>query len=219
MSLTSSSKPKRKSSRRKRGATREALIEAAFELLGDNKSFDGLSLRELTRSVGIVPTAFYRHFPRMEDFGLALVEDAFAAFRQVVADLKAAPTPDSSILQGLTRTMLKSVQAHELRFRFIAAERYGGDAGVRGAIRKELRLIESEVALELGRMPVTQGWSSDDLRMLATLFINTMVAMAEEVLERAGTDAKLAKPLIDATEKQLRLIALGAGAWKTHTAD
>ena len=215
MGITSGSKPKRRSSRRKRGATREALIEAAFELLGDNKSFDGLSLRELTRSVGIVPTAFYRHFPRMEDFGLALVEDAFGAFRQVIADLKAAPVPDSKMIHGLTATMLKSVQAHELRFRFIAAERYGGDAGVRSSIRKELRLIESEVALELGRMPMTNGWSSDDLRMLAMLFINTLVAMAEDVLDQAGSDAKLAKPLIETTEKQLRLIALGAGAWKS----
>lgn len=213
MSMKTSSKPKRRSSRRKRGATREALIDAAFELLADNKSFDGLSLRELTRSVGIVPTAFYRHFPRMEDFGLALVAEAFAAFRQVIAQLQAEPEPGTQMIRNLTRSMIKSVQTHQLQFRFIASERYGGDAGVRTAIRQELRLIETEVALELGRMPVAAGWSSDDLRVLACLFINTLVAMGEEVIDQAADDPKRAKALMDMAEKQMRLIALGVKAW------
>ena len=217
MSLTSSSKPRRKSSRRKRGATREALIEAAFELLGDNKSFDGMSLRELTRSVGIVPTAFYRHFPRMEDFGLALVDEAFTAFRQVIAELQADPAPGTQLIRGLTKSMTKAVQAQQLQFRFIASERYGGDAGVRNAIRQELRLIETEVALELGRMPATAGWTSDDLRMLATLFINTLVAIGEELIDQAGEDPKRAKLLVDMAEKQMRLIALGVKSWESKT--
>ena len=46
-------------------ATRRAIIAAALKLL-DERSFSGLSLREVTREAGIVPAAFYRHFDSIE---------------------------------------------------------------------------------------------------------------------------------------------------------
>ena len=46
-------------------ATRRAIIDAALKLL-EERSFSGLSLREVTREAGIVPAAFYRHFDSMD---------------------------------------------------------------------------------------------------------------------------------------------------------
>ena len=48
--------------------TRADLLHAALLLLKDN-SFGSLSLREVTREAGVVPTAFYRHFSSMEELG------------------------------------------------------------------------------------------------------------------------------------------------------
>ncbi|MPZ67865.1 MAG: TetR family transcriptional regulator, partial [Pseudonocardiaceae bacterium] len=45
--------------------TRRALLDAALGLL-DTHAFASLSLRQVAREAGIVPTAFYRHFTDME---------------------------------------------------------------------------------------------------------------------------------------------------------
>lgn len=39
------------------------------------QGYSSVSLRQVTREVGVVPTAFYRHFDDMESLGKALVED------------------------------------------------------------------------------------------------------------------------------------------------
>ena len=43
-------------------------MQAALVLLED-QSFSSVSLREVTREAGVVPTAFYRHFDSMESSG------------------------------------------------------------------------------------------------------------------------------------------------------
>lgn len=197
-----------------RGDTRKVLLNEAFRLLDQNKSFDGLSQRELTREVGIVPTAFYRHFPGMQELGLALVDDAFRALRQIIAEVRTDVLKSSVTVRSFTKSLLKNVRSQRERFRFIASERYGGNAAIRDAIRRELRLVQSELAIELARFPQLRDWPAGDLNMAASLMLNSMVAIAEEVLDRAIGDKAAEAELTTLAERQLRLIVLGMGAWK-----
>ena len=50
--------------------TRRAILDAALTLSEDS-ALVALSLRQVAKEVGIVPTAFYRHFPSIEDLGMA----------------------------------------------------------------------------------------------------------------------------------------------------
>jgi AcrR family transcriptional regulator len=59
--------------RRPRGAIRSALVEAGFELARSGGP-EAVVLREVTRTVGVVPNAAYRHF-RDRDALLAAVRD------------------------------------------------------------------------------------------------------------------------------------------------
>ena len=63
--------------------TREALLDAALEKL-EQQSFSSLSLRQVTRAAGIVPTAFYRHFDSMQELGLVLIEESFRTLRAML---------------------------------------------------------------------------------------------------------------------------------------
>ena len=47
--------------------TRRQIIDAAFHLLSQERSYASLSLREVAREAGIAPTSFYRHFEDMEE--------------------------------------------------------------------------------------------------------------------------------------------------------
>ncbi len=197
-----------------RGDTRKALIDGAFRLLDGNKSFDGLSQRELTREVGIVPTAFYRHFPGMQELGLALVDEAFRGLRQIVQEVRTDIRSSKRPISAFVKSLLKHVRGHRDRFRFIASERFGGSGAVRDAIRRELRLVQSELAIELARFPYMKEWPSEDLHMVASLMVNSMVAIAEEILDRGTADKAAEAELVRLAERQLRLITLGIPAWK-----
>ncbi len=54
--------------------SRQAIIDAALRLSTSGRSFNSISLREISREIGLVPTAFYRHFKDMDALGLELVD-------------------------------------------------------------------------------------------------------------------------------------------------
>ena len=63
--------------------TRRALLDGALDLLAE-RSLDNLGIREVTRAAGVAPAAFYRHFERIDDLGLVIVDEAFATLRQLM---------------------------------------------------------------------------------------------------------------------------------------
>lgn len=197
-----------------RGDTRKSLIDGAFKLMDGNKSFDGLSQRELTREVGIVPTAFYRHFPGMAELGQALVDEAFRGLRQIITDVRTDVLENRGKVSAVAKSLVKHVRAQRERFRFIASERFGGSAPIRDAIRRELRLVQSELAIELARFPALKDWPAEDLHMASALIVNAMVAAIEELLDRGSSDKAATGDLQRMAERQLRLIVLGMAAWK-----
>ena len=199
----------------KRGDTRQSLIEGALQILSGDKSFDGLSLRELTREVGIVPTAFYRHFPGMDELGQALVDESFRGLRRILDDVRKDTRTAERPVAAVIKSLLTHVHKQRLYFRFIVSERYGGSAVVRDAIRREMRLVQSELAVDLARFPFLNEWSTPDLHMLASLIVNALVSVTEEILDRGESDRAAEKELVKLAEKQLRLILLGVPKWKS----
>ena len=69
--------------------TRQALLDAALALLED-QSLSSLGLREVTRAVGVAPTAFYRHFRSTADLGVALVEEALGSLHPMIRNIVAS---------------------------------------------------------------------------------------------------------------------------------
>ncbi|WP_072802530.1 TetR family transcriptional regulator [Rhodococcoides yunnanense] len=191
--------------------TRQALIDGTLELLRD-RSFASVSLREVTRSAGIVPTAFYRHFASMEDLGVALVEDSMRMLRQMLRDARKDPSVKNAT-ESL-RILVRQVRSHEEQFRFLARERSGGVTEVRRAFATELRMFVSELTIDLSRMPGLETWDVDDLEMAADLIVSTMLTAAVALLEIDRPGSQNEQDLLRTTEKQVRLIVLGMGAWR-----
>ena len=72
----------------KKQQTRQALIDAALTLMHEGAGFSGLSLREVSRQAGLVPTGFYRHFPDMEALGLELASEACLQLRNIMREVR-----------------------------------------------------------------------------------------------------------------------------------
>jgi AcrR family transcriptional regulator len=195
-------------------ATRRAIIAAALKLLQD-RSFSSLSLREVTREVDIVPAAFYRHFESMEALGLVLIDESFRSLRDTLRDARAGKLDPNRVIESSVEILVASVAARREHWRLIARERNSGLSVLRYAIRTEIRLITSELATDLARFPGLNQWTTEDLNVLATLFVNAMIVIAEAI-----EDAQSAEALEDIRRiavKQLRMIAVGIAGWKSDS--
>ncbi len=220
-SRTPSSRPHRSGRERSREspsreerkeATRRAIIAAALKLLQD-RSFSSLSLREVTREVGIVPAAFYRHFESMEALGLVLIDESFRTLRDTLRGARAGKLDPNRVIESSVEIVVASITDRREHWRFIYRERSGGVTVLRYAIRTELRLITSELATDLARFTGLNAWSTEDLNILATLFVNSMIVIAEAI-----EDAQTAEALEDIRRtavKQLRMITIGIAGWRS----
>ncbi|WP_080628007.1 TetR family transcriptional regulator [Mycolicibacterium smegmatis] len=193
-------------------ATRRALIAAALKLLKDH-SFSALSLREVTREAGIVPAAFYRHFDSMDALGLVLIDESFRSLRDMLRGARAGKLDPHHVIESSAEILVSSFNERREHWRFIARERSGGASALRYAIRTEIRLITSELAIDLARFPALKDWSSEDLNILANLFVNAMISLAE-ALEDA-TDAESIEAIHRTAVKQMRMIAVGVNGWRS----
>jgi AcrR family transcriptional regulator len=193
--------------------TRQALLDAALELL-EEQSFSSLSLRQVTRAAGIVPTAFYRHFDDMEELGLALIDESFRTLRAMIRAARADPRTYDHAIRNSVEILVGYVHEHDTHFRFIARERFSGVAALRHAIRGEIRLFASDLATDLARFPYLDHWATEDLQLLAGLMVNAMVSTAEAILDAPPKDPAAEAEIIATAERQLRMIVLGVPQWR-----
>ena len=197
----------------RKARTRQALLDAALELL-EEQSFSSLSLRQVARAAGVVPTAFYRHFDSMEELGLALIEESFRTLRAMLREARTDRRTDGHVIRASVAIVVGQVHEHESHFRFIARERFGGVTALRREIRREIRLFASELAIDLARFLYLDRWSSGDLQLLAGLMVNAMVSIAEAILDAPPGDAEAEREVVATAEAQLRLIMLGVPQWR-----
>lgn len=192
-------------------------MNSALRLLADD-TFAGLSLREVTREAGVSPAAFYRHFASMEELGLVLVQDSFRPLREMIRSVRDDPAQIERVVRGSVEVLVRHVHANRLQFQFITRERFGGVPAMRSAIARELHLIASELATDFSRFPYLDGWATEDLQMISGLFVDSMVSIAEQIIEVAPATPELEAAVIKTAEQRLRLIALGVPQWRTGAA-
>ncbi|WP_083788884.1 TetR family transcriptional regulator [Aeromicrobium marinum] len=194
--------------------TRQAILDAALQLSG-KVGFAQLSLRQVAREAGIVPTALYRHFGSLDDVGLALVEESFETLRAMIRDAQRDPDTFADIIESSAEILVRVVKANRSHFGFVARERTSGSDPVRQAIQRELELFISELALVLARLPHIGTWSSEDVTMASGLFIRNMVYRAEQVVQMPDGRPDLEEDIKRKARREMRLIVLGFEKWQS----
>lgn len=192
--------------------TRRALLDGALDLLRD-RSLDNLGIREVTRAAGVAPAAFYRHFQRIDDLGLVLVEEAFATLRELMNEARANAAETDDLIESSVAVLIEHVRDHQDHYRLIAREQFSPIVSVKLAIRREIKLFATELATDLARMPVTSTWPTPDLVMLADLIVGLMVDTAKRLLDVLEEAPEREPEVVEETERRLRYLSFGATAW------
>ncbi len=84
---------------------------------------------------------------------------------------------------------------------------------MRAAIGEQLGLFADEVAAWLRTQPDAAGWSEEDLRMLAHVYVDHMVMTASAFLEAEPHGDARVEAAASLARRQLRLVSLGRRHW------
>jgi AcrR family transcriptional regulator len=192
--------------------TRQAFLDAALTLL-EEQSLSSLGLREVTRAVGVAPTAFYRHFRSTADLGVALVGEALGSLHPMVRTTVSGTGSSVERISRAVELIGHHVDTYPAHVRFIARERHGGVQPVREAIQAQLARFAEEVKAELAGDAQAADWSDDDLLMLAHLYVDQMLITASLFLEALEGPAEERERVTRLATRQLRLISIGRRHW------
>ncbi len=195
----------------RKAQTRQAIMDAALSLTADS-SLVAVSLRQVAKEVGIVPTAFYRHFDSIESLGVALVDQSFVSLRGLLSDVWRQAPGVKELLEESLPAAADHVREHRCHYAFIARERAAGPPRVREAIRHEFELITREFATDVAGMPGSEAFSIQDLNLLADLVVSFVVTTAE----RLADDPEREDQIVAATHIQLRMLLVGASNWHSR---
>lgn len=194
--------------------TRQALMEAALSLMHSGRGFGSLSLREVTRLAGVVPTAFYRHFSDMDELGLALVAEVGQTFRATLREVRRNEFELGGLIEASTRIFLDAVQANHNQFLFLAREQYGGSQAVRLALGELRQLITDDLAADLRLMNRLPQLDDAALGVLSDLVVKTVFATLPELIDPPAANLPPHLQPEAKITQQLRFIMIGGKHWQ-----
>ena len=182
-------------------------MNAALNQLGHDKNFSSLSLREVAREAGIAPTSFYRHFHDLEELGLALVDEAGVALRQLMRQARQRVAKEGGIIETSIDTFFEFLIENPNLFRLLLRERNGVSARFRSAIQAEIQHFIAELTADLTRFGEGTEKNLKQPRLAAEAMVILVFNGGAEALDNPGRDIEYLKGRLSG---QLRLIMLGA---------
>jgi len=185
--------------------TRRTIIDAAFRLLSQERSYSSLSLREVTREAGIAPTSFYRHFEDMEELGLTLVDEGGVALRQLMRKARQRIRDRGLVIGTSVETFMEYIHSSPHIFRLLLRERSGTSLAFRKAVSREMKYFVVELADYIQH---TQDYSAEAANIQAEAMVILVFNAGAEALDSDVVERKL---LTDKAITQLNLVARGAG--------
>ncbi|MDY6457459.1 TetR family transcriptional regulator [Acinetobacter faecalis] len=203
--------------------SRQAIIDAALRLSTSGRSFNSISLREISREIGLVPTAFYRHFKDMDALGLELVDQISLNLKSTLHQIGQSYVyqPEAKIDKSL-ELFFQTIHQHTEDWVFIITERWGASQVIRKAIAREIEYLVEDLAIDLQRLASTKHIQKlDDLKNLAHLLVNLAFnwVMAWIELSRQFEEPVLAQQqqlLQMQSLTQMRLLFHGILNWESN---
>ena len=172
--------------------------------LSAERSFSGLSLREVAKEAGLAPTSFYRHFADMDELGLTLVDEAGLTLRQLMRQARQRIAKGGSVIKISVHTFMEFVENSDSSFRLLLRERSGTSAAFRAAVNREIRYFTLELS---DYLQTANKLDAEVAYLQANAAVTIVFSAGAEALDM---DKKEREQLIDNIVLQLRFIARGA---------
>jgi len=199
----------------KKRQTRKSLMDAALTLTGNGENFSNISLREVAKNAGVVPTSFYRHFKDMEELGLNIVDDLGLILRKLMRATRQNSDYFDTLAQQSIEVYAKFVSENKNYFYFMAQVRTGGTPVLRNAIRGDIKYFANELASDLRPLNLFDKAGDSDLELISLLIVEAVFDTTIDLLDQLQTSPSQQQAYVENTVKKLRVIWLGASTWQS----
>ncbi|EXB86700.1 TetR family transcriptional regulator [Acinetobacter radioresistens] len=200
--------------------SRQALLDAALRLSTSGRSFSSISLREVAREVGLVPTAFYRHFQDMDHLGQELLDQVALHLKTVLHQLGLAYLSQlGSKSQNTLQLFFQAVDQNPEPWIFMISERWGGSKVVRQAIGREIEFLIDDLVNDLRRIESLKHIQDEnDLKVLSTILTNLSFTWAMTWISLSRQNSGLAlkeqqEQFMQQAATELRFMFRGVSNW------
>lgn len=187
--------------------TRRALLDAALRQLSSDRGFDSLSLREVAREAGIAPTSFYRHFTELDELGLALVDEAGVALRQLMRQARKRIEREGGAIHTSVETFMEYLTDNANLFRLLLRERTGVSKIFRTAVQAEIDHFVTELAEDLQKFAEDKQRPLSDPHLVAESMVIMVFNLGAEALDAPPRQRTQLKEKL---KTQLRMVLVGA---------
>lgn len=208
--------------------SRQALLDAALTLSSEGgRSFGTISLREVAREAGLVPTAFYRHFQDMDELGADLVDYVSGTLHRLRMSLREGfalsssnTASASSTTRGAVERFFVAITKQPNQWAFLVRERWGGSVVVRRAIDKEVRFFSVDMAEDLQKLTAFKSLETADLTIISEILVNlsfswAMTWITLPLFDEQTPLAEQQEQLIQRATHQAQLLNRGASNWQS----
>lgn len=196
--------------------TRQAFFQATLNLSTAGQAFSSLSLRQLTREVDVVPTAFYRHFNDMDELGRCLVNEELGNALLVLREhLEFGKTRTAKgQIAGSVQLFFESIDKYPLYWHFIVSERYGGNKAVYTALNEQLNLFIQKLAEDLALQPAFAKFEKPMLALIADMGVNLFFSWVYQWLSFSTADTLAKQAYMTRCIQQAQILFYGVGNWQ-----
>lgn len=197
----------------KKARTRNRLMDSALAIIGFGANFASISLREVAKTAGVVPTSFYRHFGDMEELGLTMVDELGLNLRRLMRGSFDAKEPLDDIVRHCADAYFRYVLDNANLVQFVNQSRTGGTEALQNAVRNELQFLCGRISTELsGYLPEIK---SHDRDTVASLIVSVLMENTTHLLSISSESSALQEELKQRTVDQINIILAGAKQWKS----
>ncbi|HVK99239.1 MAG TPA: TetR family transcriptional regulator [Dongiaceae bacterium] len=194
--------------------TRQSLMNAALQWVEEGQHISSLSIREVAKRAGVVPTAFYRHFSDVDDLTLNLVDELSKVLRQLMREVRQNRNDLQALIRDSIVRYCDYVANQRVFFVFLAQSMTGGTPLIRQAIRSELQYFANELATDLRQLGLLPNLDQGMLENLAQLTISTVANSTMDLLDLPEGNAGARQQFEKRLRRHLQLIFLGAAHWQ-----
>jgi AcrR family transcriptional regulator len=191
---------------RKKLRTREALVDAAFDLFS-RKGFEATTIDEIAEAVELSPRTFFRYFDSKEDVALTLLDQQFTAMYAAFATRPA----DEPVITALRHAVVDMMGACER----------GTDGFDAGRFACSERLMRSSPAVHARSLELSSGRLSELAGHVARrmgvdpvadprpILIAAIVATGMQAAILAWREADPGRPMAELADRALGLLEAG----------
>ena len=163
---------------------KQNIISKVLELTFKGQSFSNISLRQLAKEIGVVPSALYRYFKDKDELAQFVIDDVSLLIKSALFQSRARFTshPQETPQQRMI-SFFEVVEKYAHYWHFFIAERWGGYPVLEEIIKQDAHVLVCDFIRDLKRLPDYHHISKAQLIMYAELVLQLCFTWSMDWIE------------------------------------